>query len=113
MIDIAKNPPTSIGGWKGMQGVHPAIRAEAKVFYDAVDKGSKENYLLKSPKSRIFPEYKVKMQEIADTRDRIAADLELEPYILLSKEQMQDIAITKTTRSLSSWQKDIFDDMMR
>jgi ribonuclease D len=49
LVDLARNPPTSVEAWRVLHGVHPAIHGEAECFQQAVLMGTIQSMSAKPP----------------------------------------------------------------
>ena len=109
LTELVKNPPKSTEEWKSIGGVHPVVKRNARLFHDAVHEGLKHE--IKRPalkRVHYTPKQAEHLRMLSETREEMAKKLQVPKHILMSKEQMQDIAITGNLKSLRKWQKEIF-----
>lgn len=114
MAELVKNPPKSIEEWRNVGGVHPIVRNNARLFHDAVTEALKCE--IKRPAvHRIH--YTAKqaehMKKLSEMREKAAAELLIPKHLLMSKEQMQEIALCGHVGCLRNWQKELFSDDKR
>lgn len=111
MLKLATNPPRSLSAWKEMKQVHPIVRNFAPVFYQSVLEAGKEeiNLELKEKKRYTLPQ-KEELERLDELRTKIAQELNLQKYLILNQDQMQDIVLTGTKRSLRYWQKKLIEE---
>jgi len=108
IIDLATNPPKTKEEWKQLKGMHPAIRAKALVIYFE----SKKIPITEEPKEKrerknYTEEQKIQLQELEDTRIKVGKKHEIEPYLVMSKEQVHEAVRKKNYDSLRLWQKEL------
>jgi len=107
LFDFASQSPT-LAQWQKMQHVHPALRAHAKLFHTAVEKGKKERVEFKTPPRKRFATKQKKMIEtLTALRDRVADEKHIQRHLLANKDQIRDIAITGEYTSLRPWQQEL------
>ena len=108
LIDIAQRPLPSVRAWKGLKGVHPAVKREAEKFFSALQKqptihNDREHRVIK----RFSEEQKQFMKRLMDKRDKICKKLDLKPHLLISKDELQQITATGSFEVLRDWQKEL------
>jgi ribonuclease D len=109
MSEIVKNPPKSLEEWRNVGGVHPIVRNNARLFHDAIEEARKCE--IKRPavhRMHYTPKQTEHMKKLSEMREKAAAELEIPKHLLLSKEQMQEIALSGHVGCLRNWQKEIF-----
>jgi len=109
LTELVKNPPKSIDEWKNIRGVHPIVRKNARMLYDAVEEGRK-CAIPKIPIKKVHytPKQSERLKKLSEIRDAAAVKLGIQKHLLLSKEQMQDIALTGHVNCLRNWQRELF-----
>jgi len=109
LTELVRNPPKSTEDWKNIGGVHPVVKRNARLFYDAVQEGLKGE-IKRPPLKRVHytPKQAERLKMLSELREDAAKKLQVPKHLLLSKEQMQDIAVTGTLKSLRKWQKEVF-----
>lgn len=113
--ELSSNPPKSINGWKNIKGTHPIVRSKARQFHEAVLK-AKENILtlprLVRPK-RYSEKQKKLLNNLMALREKIAKKNNIAPYIIMNKDQLQQIVLTTSFDSLKNWQKNLVGDFSK
>ncbi len=113
MVSLASEPPRSVIDWRKLRGVHPVVNAQAKWFFEQVQKGKKENYHLAQPQKKKYSEkQKSKLDVLTGVRDKLGNKFHLQKHLILSKDQMQDIVLTGGMASLRKWQKELVEEEM-
>ncbi len=108
LTELVTNPPNSLNGWENLRGVHPIVRAEAKLFFDAVMQGKRKEITPKTAKTRKYTQkQKDDLDRLSELRNKIAEELGIQKHLILNREQMQDIILTGTLHSLRQWQKNL------
>lgn len=109
LTGLVKSPPKSIEEWMKVEGVHPIVRNNARLFYDEVQEAVKCG--IKRPevhKVHYTPKQSERLKELSELREKAAAELDIPKHLLLSKEQMQEIALSGHLGCLRNWQKELF-----
>lgn len=110
MTDIILHPPKSIQEWRNMRGVHPVVRERAQAFFEAVEEGKKAPVPLPKPKKKHFlPKEAEVIGKLSELRDALSLELNIPKNILLSREQMQEIALSKEFFCLRRWQRSLIE----
>ncbi|MGV8169424.1 MAG: ribonuclease D [Candidatus Nanoarchaeia archaeon] len=114
MMDLAKAPP-SLSEWREMKGVHPIVRAKAKLLFEEVHKASKTELPMPKKGPRVFYTQKQKdeFEKFGQIREALAERFELEKHVLLNKEQIHEIVVNGNYDSLSSWQRKLVQQEMK
>ncbi|MFZ2456379.1 MAG: HRDC domain-containing protein [Candidatus Altiarchaeia archaeon] len=109
MNELVKNPLVSLDEWRNACGVHPIVRKNARLFHDAVQEGLKCE-IKRPPVHRIHytPMQSEHMKKLSEMREKAAAELGIPKHLLMSKEQMHEIAMTGHVSCLRNWQKELF-----
>lgn len=114
LTDIVLHPPRSVRDWKDMGGVHPVVRQKAHLFFDAVEAGRKEEiYLPPIRKIHYRQDQMTKINKLSEIRDILSQRLEMPKHLILSKDQMQEIALSGSLSSLRSWQRSLVEPIYR
>jgi ribonuclease D len=101
LMEYAQHPPE----WKVVRGVHPIVRNKAHLFYEAVREGKKHKIVLpKKQYKRFTQQQKNYLEKLDQLRQTLAEKLHIKRHLLLNKEQMQQIVITRKTDNLRQWQ---------
>jgi ribonuclease D len=109
MTELVRDPPKSLEGWQNVGGVHPIIRRNARLFHDEVQKAHK--FEIKRPpiqRMHYTPKQAEHIKKLSDMREKAAADLGIPKHLLMSKEQMQEVALSGHAECLRKWQRELF-----
>jgi len=111
MIEIAKAPPLSIATWQKISGVHPAVKRQAKLFFDTVNRSKSNVEKFPVAKSKRYnQEQRNHFALLNRVREKIAKKTGLKAHLILNKDQMQDIVLTNELNSLRNWQKKLVEE---
>ncbi|MBN2043329.1 MAG: HRDC domain-containing protein [Candidatus Aenigmarchaeota archaeon] len=103
--NLSENPPSSDKGWRMLRGVHPFVRRNAGMFMRAVDLARKTSIRIPpKAKKRMNERQKRNIDRLEEDRKAIAEKLGIPAHLILSRNQMTDIAVTGNLSSLMSWQ---------
>lgn len=108
IINVVTNPLKKSEEWKNMKGVHPEMKS--KLF--EINKEVQRIKISPEPKiSRERKNYtetqKQQLQELEDTRVKLGTQLGIEPYLIMSKDQVHETVRQKNYNTLRPWQKDL------
>jgi len=108
IIEIATNPPKTKEKWKQLKGIYPPLKAKLPTIY----LNSKKIPIKEEPKERrerknYTEEQKEQLQELESTRIKIGTKHKIEPYLILSKDQIHEVVRKKNYDSLRLWQKEL------
>ena len=109
LTELVKSPPKSVEEWTKVGGVHPIVKNNARLFYDEVNEAMKCG--IKRPeihKIHYTPKQSEHLKKLSELREKTAAELDIPKHLLLSKEQMQEIALSGHLGCLRNWQKELF-----
>jgi ribonuclease D len=115
LSSIVKNPPKSVAQWSKMKGVHPVVRQKAKLFFKAVEDAKFNKISITRPKKQIkrFSEDQKKLiRRLNDARESLSKKFEVSPHVILSKDEIKEIAISNSLDSLMDWQKNLLKDFI-
>ncbi len=107
--ELVKSPPRSVEEWMNAGGVHPIVRKNARLFHDVVGEALKCE--IKRPivhKVHYSPAQAEHLKKLSEMREKAAAESGIPKHLLLSKEQMQSIALSGHLGCLRNWQKELF-----
>ncbi len=108
LIELAKSQSTIFADWARIKRTHPIFKKNIKKFIEEVKKGKKEKIELPKREVKRFSESEKKRSEIVhEIRDSLSEKLEIQKQFIMSKEQVLDIILNNTTKSLHNWQKEI------
>ena len=104
--------PFKIDQWKKVTEVHPIVKRYAKIFFEEVNKGKNEKIYLPKLTKRLFynQEQKNILNNLTDKRIELSKKLDIEKYIIINKDQIKDIVLSKNFNSLKNWQKKLFEN---
>ncbi len=111
---LSVNPPSSENGWRSLNGVHPFVRRNAGMFMKAVIRARKTS--IKMPpkaKKKMSERQKRNIDRLEEDRNAIAENLGIPAHLILSRNQMTDIAVTGNLGSLMSWQRYLLKNFHR
>jgi ribonuclease D len=109
MNELVKNPPGTMEEWRKAGGVHPIVKNNARSFHESVQEALKCE--IKRPavhRIHYTPKQAEHMKKLSDMREKAAAELEIPKHLLMSKEQMQEVALSGHVSCLRNWQKELF-----
>ncbi|MGM5480593.1 MAG: ribonuclease D [Nanobdellota archaeon] len=114
LIELSKQPPKTPKGWVKLRGVHPIIRKYAVMLKKKTDTA----LLQPVEKKKIRPkrynqEQRDQFTMLNEKREEIAKQLDIKKSLILSKDQMKEIVLTKTYDSLRSWQKKLIKEKIK
>jgi ribonuclease D len=113
LYEIAAGRPLRLDEWRNMKAVHPVLRARAHQFYQAVNEGStKELKMLKRKGQHTTNEQRDKIKELTEKRNAVADRLGIQGYVILGKEQVEQIILNKDISSLRNWQNELMKDII-
>ncbi len=108
IISLGEEPPKTKIGWEQIKGMHPKIKAKAQSLFNEAQKTPlKKETTIKRERKNYSEQQKEQLQELDNVRSKIAQELNLEPYLIMAKDQMHDIVRTKNYESLRPWQKEL------
>lgn len=106
IIELAQNPPKTKEEWTKLKGMHPAIKGKAPSIYMESKKiPIKQEKQEKQERKNYTEEQKTQLQELEDVRVKIGQELGIEPYLVMSKEQVHETVRQKNYETLRAWQK--------
>ena len=107
---ISSKTDMTLNDWKTMKGVHPIVKRKADKFFDAYKKGlTKEIIIPKNSYKKLTKEQRNFMNSLDEKRKDVANKLDIEPFLILNKDQMLDITLTQNYNSLRNWQKKLIE----
>jgi len=106
LLSLAQEPPDSLDGWKRIHGVHPLVKQDAAEFFQAVREASqKEIKILPAEHKKMTGLQKKQVHELNLQAESLAARYRIKKHLLLSKEQIKDIVLSGSDKSLRDWQR--------
>jgi len=91
-----------------MHAVHPAVKRNAKIFFDAVNKGKHEPIAIPEvEKKKMSIKQKDMFEHLCDVRDKIALEQNIEKQMILTKDEIKDIVIDWNLSSISRWKQEL------
>ncbi|MEM0438309.1 MAG: hypothetical protein QXU54_03340, partial [Candidatus Micrarchaeia archaeon] len=110
LVELAANPPRSVQEWAAMRGVHPIVRRYAVAFHREVQEGRKEKLALPKLEKRRRMKTNERLEKLLEARNELAKKLEMQPHIILSREQAEDIIRTGSLEGLTNWQAELIQE---
>jgi ribonuclease D len=108
IIELAENPPKTKEESQEIKGIHPAIKGKSFYIYKDVQKTPvKEESREKRERKNYSEEQKQQLQELEDARVKVGKQLGIEPYLIMSKEQVHEIVRRKNYETLRKWQRQL------
>ena len=108
MFELSSRKSMPFGAWKNMRGVHPVVRSEAKLFFDAHKKGLSEKLAIPGKeRKRYSMAQRKELEFLSSIRDEVSSKLGIQRHLVMSKDQMQYIVISRNLDSLFKWQKEL------
>jgi ribonuclease D len=111
LMDLARNPPDFPEEWTRLRGVHPIIRRNAYLFFEAVKKAAKSEVSPPpaKPKRHYTPQQSMRLEKLSELCDSVSEELGIEKHLVLGREQMHNIAVTNSLDCLKKWQKKLLE----
>lgn len=104
--ELILDPPKTLAGWKSISGVHPMVKRNANVFFNAIEEAKQKTITLPEKVHKRYTEEQKKiLAQLGDIRDSIADNLGLARHLIMNKDQMHTIVRSKNFKSLHTWQK--------
>ncbi|MCC7574726.1 ribonuclease D [Candidatus Woesearchaeota archaeon] len=108
ILEITQNPPRTKEEWTKIRGIHPRIKAMApRLYYETQKLNIKQEPQQKRERKNYTEEQKTQLQELEDTRVKIGNQLGIEPYLIMTKDQVHEVVRNKNYKSLREWQKEL------
>ncbi len=106
LLEFAKHPPQTLQEWKKIRRVHPRVRGQAQKLHRLTlqAKEKPKTYLVKKAK-RFTQAQRNHFAVLNHCKENVARKTSLPGFLIISKEQMQDIVLQKNLDMLRSWQK--------
>ncbi|MBD3204089.1 hypothetical protein GF327_07360 [Candidatus Woesearchaeota archaeon] len=109
--NLAKEPPQTVKDWKNLKRVHPIVKKKHRLFSLAVKNGLQEKLEFPEKKyMRFTPKQRSIINKLDDYRKKAAEKIGIEPFLLLSKDQIKEIVIKNSFDCLRPWQKKIISE---
>ncbi len=106
IIELAQNPPQEHDGWKKIKGVHPALKAKLEtIYYQSKKITPMQTNTIKKDLKKYTEKQKEELQELENIRVKLGEKFNIEPYLIMTKDQVHDIVRNKNYESLRNWQK--------
>ena len=111
LINLVKDPPISIDNWKRIHGVHPIVKKNAKEFFESVkDASQKVIKTQEIERKRMSGKQKKETHILNLKAETLGEKYHIKKHLILSKDQIRDIVLSKTFKSLRNWQKKLVQD---
>jgi len=97
--------------WENLKGVHPIVRAQANLFYKAVEQGKKEPFIVPVPeKKRLSQLQKDQLEKLMELQHSLAQKTGMKGHLIMNKEQMIMIVISGRYDCLRAWQRKLVEE---
>ncbi|HLP79625.1 MAG TPA: ribonuclease D [Acidobacteriota bacterium] len=100
LVEFAKSPPD----FKSLNGVHPAVRANAHLFTNALATAVPMP-VVKTERKRLSPAQRSLLDKLEAARLELAKKENVPPHIIASKDQLLHIVVSKSVDHLLPWQQ--------
>ena len=108
IIEFSKNPPKTKEEWENLKGMHPAIKRKLKtIYYKSKKEKIKPEQKIKKERKNYTEKQKEQLQELEDVRVKLGQKLGIEPYLIMSKEQVHETVRKKNYNTLRPWQYEL------
>jgi ribonuclease D len=109
IAELVKSPPRSPEDWRKLPSVHPIVKRKAEEFHNLVTEAKKKRIpARKTERTYLTPKQADILRILGELRDAESVKLGLTKHLILSKDQMQDIAEHRNLNSLRPWQKKLY-----
>ncbi|MBN2421829.1 HRDC domain-containing protein [Candidatus Woesearchaeota archaeon] len=107
MIEMSVQKP-AYNQIRKMKGVHPVVRQKAGLIAHEIMAAKDEKIgMPKKTIKKFTEEQSHEFDELMEKRKKIAVKYRIEPYLIMSKDQIKEIILTKTFNSLRKWQREL------
>ena len=114
LLAISQDPPKSLTEWNSLKSVHPVVKRSIPLFQEAISKGKTEQIILPELKAKRYaPEQREQLNELMILREKISKKIGIDGYLVLNQDQMQDLVLSKTHRSLHNWQEKLLQEFKK
>jgi ribonuclease D len=108
ILEITQNPPKTKEEQTNIKGIHPKIKSLIlKTYYEIQKLKIQQEPNQKKERKNYSEEQKTQLQELEDIRVKIGNQLGIEPYLVMTKDQVHEIVRNKNYDSLREWQKEL------
>jgi len=105
--EFALHPPQ----WEKVRAVHPIVRSQAGLFYQAVEQGKKEPFFIPAPEKKRMSQYqKEQLEKLGELQQSLAQKTAMKGHLIMNKEQMIKIVLSGQLDSLKAWQRKLVDE---
>ena len=102
LIELAQQPPR-LEEWGKVKRIHPAVKRAAHKFVRAAQQ-AKPVAKERGQRTRLTPHQGQLVQDLLDKRDKVLAGLGFESFVLLTREQAEQIVLGDKS-VLREWQR--------
>ncbi len=107
LMECTIEPPKD---WSRIQGVHPIVKKNAKLFSVEVSKGKKEEFFIPEKEIKHFSHKERELfKNLGELHIEIGNKLGIKPHLVMNKEQIIDIVVNENLNSLRNWQKELVE----
>jgi len=111
IIELVLNPPKTKEEFLQIKGIHPAIKGKLPYIYKDVQKTIiKEESKQKKERKNYSEEQKQQLLDLENARVELGKKLGIEPYLIMTKEQVHETVRRKNYEILREWQKQLIKD---
>ena len=104
LIEFSIHPPQ----WNKLTGVHPIVKRQTLEFIEEVKKAKSEKILFPEVHRKKFDiKHKEKFQLIGEVQEKLGKKLGIAKHLLMNKDQMIEIVISRKLDCLKDWQKEL------
>ena len=107
IIDLVQNPPKE-NEWKTIKAIHPGFKHKLKsLYYQAQNTKIQIEPKTRKERKNYTETQKQQLQELEDARVKIGTEHAIEPYLVMSKEQVHETVRQKNYDTLRPWQREL------
>ena len=107
LISFSQKPPYN---WATLRSINPIIRKQAKEFTQIVNQAKDTELILeKKPRKKLSEQQKEEIEQLTQTRDKVAEKINLKAHMIASTIQIRDFIVTKDKNLFRDWQKKLLE----
>lgn len=108
MIEIVKNPPKNNFELQNLKGIHPIVKRNSSSFFETIENRKIQPIEIPlTEKKRMNKKQKDLVLLLSEKRDIISNELNLEKQMILTKDEIIDIAINNNFKNISKWKTEL------
>ncbi len=114
MVELAKNPPSSVNDWRKLKGVHPLIKKQAEKLFREISgvKGDVSLPKREKPK-RLNAIQAEKLGELIKLRNTLAEKLGIDGHLIVKKEDLIKLVTGQDIKILKEWEQEILREPIK